>query len=108
MLDIVYGLGVGSLAIDKGIPTYQHSYSYDGSGGGSAQNYTEYAVNLTSGQYSGSAPDLGWKESGLIGNTPVPTRTLTPVRTPTQSSFTPTQSINTPTPHGNVCTYFKN
>jgi hypothetical protein len=55
----------GSAAIDKGISQLSHSYSYDGSGGGSAQTYNDVVLNLTSGQYRGSAPDLGMSESGL-------------------------------------------
>ncbi|MBI4226605.1 hypothetical protein HY612_05840 [Candidatus Roizmanbacteria bacterium] len=89
MLDSNYLLSPGSPAIDKGLASFQHSYSYDGSGGGSAQTYTEYAINLNSSQYTGPAPDLGWREYGQIGNTPTPTRTPTPGAT------------NTPTPTGN-------
>ena len=76
-----YDLQSGSPAIDSGLARYQHTYSYDGSMGGSAQTYTENAIDLAAIQYKGSAPDLGWQESG--GNPPPgasPTLSPTPVR----------------------------
>src|SRR3990167_948331 len=116
MLDASYFLQPGSPAIDRGIPSYQHTYNYDGSGGGSAQTVTEFAINLNSSQYTGSAPDLGWKESGMVGNTPTPTpqgptatRTPTPIpgvptatRTPTPRPGTPT-----PTPRQGMCVFWR-
>jgi hypothetical protein len=78
MLSSTYTLGDGSLAIDKGLANLTHTYQYDGSGGGSAQSYTDTVVNLTSGQYQGNAPDLGRYESGMTGSTPAPTPTSPP------------------------------
>ena len=49
--------------------------------GGSAQTYTENAIDLAAIQYKGSAPDLGWQESG--GNPPPgasPTVSPTPIQ----------------------------
>lgn len=63
--DSQFRIQAGSPAIDAGLARYQHSYTYNGSLGGSTQTYTEYAVDLASSQYSGSAPDIGFSESGL-------------------------------------------
>lgn len=116
LLTADYTLGAGSPAIDKGIASFQHSYQYNGSGGGSAQTHNDTVINLSSSQYRGSAPDLGWKESGMTGgHTPTPTRTPTPGgATPTRTP-TPTQGIvltRTPTPttgiNPQVCVFWKN
>ena len=56
LLNAGYELQSGSAAIDKGIAQLQHTYSYNNT------NITDYVINLSSGQYNGSAPDLGWKE----------------------------------------------
>ncbi|OGG07443.1 hypothetical protein A2872_02470 [Candidatus Gottesmanbacteria bacterium RIFCSPHIGHO2_01_FULL_42_12] len=61
-----YTLSQGSPAIDIGIATYQYSYVYDGSGGGTAQTFTDYVINLAAGQYNGLAPDLGIGEYGGV------------------------------------------
>lgn len=64
-----HSLLAGSAAIDKGVAQLSHSYSYDGSGGGSAQTYNDIVLNLTTAQYRGNAPDLGMSESGLSATT---------------------------------------
>lgn len=81
-LSASYTLNAGSAAIDKGVTSFTHSYPYDGSGGGSAQTFNDTVVNIPAGQYSGNAPDLGWKESGLSGPTPGPTNPPQPTPTP--------------------------
>lgn len=93
LLDASYGLQAGSPAINAGRTTYQHTYTYDGSGGGSAQTITESVINLSANQYTGSAPDLGWKESGMIGPT------LPPVTLTNQPSITVQPTLSSgPTP----------
>jgi hypothetical protein len=84
LLSSAYIPNAGSAAINKGIATYQHTYP--GVGGASV---TDTVINLTAGQYQGSAPDLGWKEAGSTGATNHPTVVITQ-------------------PQGGVCTYFKN
>ncbi len=95
-----YELQNDSPAIDKGISSMQHTYHYDGSEGGSAQNITEYVINLPSSSYNGSAPDLGWKEVGGLGPTPTPNLTPTPAGTAAPTSVPTATPIKTtmPTP----------
>lgn len=112
LLNADYTLGSGSPAIDKGIANFQHSYQYDGSGGGSAQTFNDTVINL-SGQFQGSAPDLGWKESGMTGASPTRTPTpggATPTRSPTPTQGTGLTSTPTPTQGANphVCAFWKN
>lgn len=78
----------GSPAIDAGLASYQHTYTFSG------QSFNDTVVNITSGQFTGSAPDVGWKESGATGNpTPTaPVATNTPV--PTNPNCGPIGDIN--------------
>lgn len=71
----------GSVAIDAGIANYSHSYS----------TYTDTVVSLTSSDYSGSAPDSGWKESAMTTASPTPT---SPLPTPTSGACGPTGDID--------------
>lgn len=57
----------GSPAINGGKTSYNHSYIY------SSQTVTDTVMNLTADQYSGSAPDIGAKESGITA-TPQPAK----------------------------------
>jgi hypothetical protein len=57
LLDTSYIPQVGSGAIDAGI----QSYSWNSLFG---------AVSYSAGAFTGNNPDLGWKETGLIGATP--------------------------------------
>ena len=72
----------GSLAIDAGIASYSHTYTFNG------QNINDTVVSYQAGSdYIGSAPDSGWKESGSTGAV-----------TPTIGGVTPTTTASTPIP----------
>ncbi|KKR91689.1 MAG: hypothetical protein UU81_C0034G0009 [Microgenomates group bacterium GW2011_GWC1_41_8] len=95
LLDANFIPQTGSPAINVGRTSYQHTYTYN------SQTFNDTVLNLSSSQYTGSAPDLGWKESGsIVVPTPTPTSgiTPTPTRTPTPVPPTATKTpIPTPT-----------
>ena len=92
LFDANYRLQNGSPAIDAGLAQYQHTYNYDGSGGGSAQTVTEYPINLSSAQYRGSAPDLGAYESNMTG-LPPSTGPTSQLPSPTTNNLQPTTAL---------------
>lgn len=82
----------GSSAIDAGIASYSHSYVFN------SNNFTDEVINYQTGtDFSGSAPDIGAKESNF---TVTPIVTVTPTLNPTITTIaTPTLTIsNSPTP----------
>ena len=86
-LDSNYIPQTGSPAIDAGLASYQHTYTYSG------QSFTDTVVNITSGQFTGSAPDAGWKESGTTGN-PTATPAVTSTPQPTNTNCGPLGDID--------------
>lgn len=92
LLDSNYIPQVSSPAINAGLATYQHTYT------NGSQNITDTVVDIPAGQYVGSAPDLGWKESSVSGGgtptiTPITSPSLTPTLPQTTLTISPSPSI---------------
>lgn len=80
LLDANYYLQSGSPAINSGVASFVWNSIYG-------------TRNISISNYSGTSPDLGWKESGLSGGpSPTPNPSATPLPTPT-----PTPGVS-PTP----------